>query len=156
MPPRVVLRSRAASSTPEVGSFPTEVSERCLSSSPTSAARLSRSVQVWSACDRAAYGLSLPFGLFLFYGRCSAVLLGCRCFLRFCERLFRDQLAVPGVEKRSEVVLPGNAEVRHVVGHGLGHLARHVMEEEDLKRCADGVREGAAAFSAVLPRAVEK
>src|SRR5712692_3194427 len=41
MPPRVVLRSRAASSTPEVGSLPVEEAVRRFSRSPTVAARRS-------------------------------------------------------------------------------------------------------------------
>src|SRR2546422_4445407 len=39
MPPRVVLRSRAASSTPKVGSLPVEEAVRRFSKSPTRAAR---------------------------------------------------------------------------------------------------------------------
>src|SRR6266436_2804069 len=41
MPPRVVLRSRAASSTPEVGSLPVEEAVRRFSRSPTAAAKRS-------------------------------------------------------------------------------------------------------------------
>src|SRR5439155_20139512 len=73
---------------------------------------------------------------------------------RVGENLLGDDLAIARVEQRAEVVLAGEAELLHVVGHRLRHLSRDVVEEEDLQGSPDRMREGTAALLAVLAGAV--
>src|SRR5439155_7467803 len=123
---RVILKRRAASSTPAVGSGVAFRPPARFMSSATAAARVVmgtgaterlRSPRLRSDTSTAASG--------------SAALAW--SVLRCNKRLFRDQLPVARIEQRAEVVLSRKPELLHVVGHRLPHFAGDVVKEKDLQ-----------------------
>src|SRR3954463_12019289 len=135
MPPGVVLRSRAASSTPAVASLLAFRSPAFFSNSASAIARLSAETgATWRLrSPRLRSGTSTA-------PSCSVALDS--TLLGFSQRLLRDQLPVARIQQRAEVVLAGKTELLHVVRHRLRHLARDVVV-----RSNDQVRASSREFT---------